>query len=79
MQSNRLYRPCILSMSANLKVLKWHFKLISAILNIQFTISPSQALLRLPSENSQVTSKQRDVINHIILIAKLSIVESNVS
>ena len=53
--------------------------LISTTLNIQFTISPSQALLGLPSENSELTSRQRDEINHIILIAKLSIVKSKVS
>ena len=53
--------------------------LISTTLNIHFTISPSQALLGLPSENSELTSRQRDEINHIILIAKLSIVKSKVS
>ena len=59
----------------------WYYisNIISTKLNIQFTISPSQALLGLPSGNSQVTSRQRNEINHIILIAKLCIVKSKAS
>ena len=51
-------------------------KLISTSLNIQFSISPPQALLGLPGGNSHISSKERNEINHIILIAKLSIVKS---
>ena len=54
-------------------------QLISTRLNIHFTISPSQAILGIPMGSQQFSPKILHEINHIILIAKLSIVKSKVS
>ena len=54
-------------------------QLISTRLNIHFTISPSQAILGIPMGSPQFSPKILHEINHIILIAKLSIVKSKVS
>ena len=54
-------------------------QLISTRLNIHFNISPSQAILGIPMGSQQFSPKILHEINHIILIAKLSIVKSKVS
>ena len=53
--------------------------LISTCLDFQFTITASQVLLGIPCGILQLNNVQLKEINHLILIAKLSIVKSKAS